>query len=277
MRAREALVDALPVLQVRPGPQEPTKTGWWHRVNVELVGTEEHVPVLHKDPPQRGRPDACSTDTGCRALLSGTTGIEKDILFSAHCANMLRGGYLPPRRAQSRAEETCLPTQRGSGGAAFTTPLPGLQPQPRLEGELPPNSATDDQHLAIQRAGSGWPGPALASPSGCRRSGPLSRPSTRFSARSIGWDTALYGSAWPFPKNETGQPRLADDHDSIHKTVPRSCVGAFLQLRHAALLDSVPRGPAHAPILRGTKPAHQELKEMPRSLPCRRHTHLPCR
>ena len=78
---------------------------------------------------------------------------------------------------------------------------------------------------------------------------------------------ALYGSAWPFPKNGTGQPRSADDHDLLHKTVPRSCVEAFLRLRHAALLDSVPRGPAHAPILRGTEPAHQELKEILHSLP----------
>ncbi|KAE8304655.1 hypothetical protein GL50803_0060085 [Giardia duodenalis] len=71
---------------------------------------------------------------------------------------------------------------------------------------------------------------------------------------------ALYGSAWPFPKNGTGQARSTDDHDSLHNTVPRSCVEAFLRLRHAALLDSVPRGPAHAPILRGTEPAHQELR-----------------
>ncbi|ESU34756.1 Histone H3, partial [Giardia duodenalis] len=72
------------------------------------------VPVLHEDPLRRGRPDARSTDTGCRALLSGATGIEKDIPLSARRANVLRGG--------------CLPTQRGSGGAAFTTPLSGLQP-----------------------------------------------------------------------------------------------------------------------------------------------------
>ncbi|ESU37593.1 Histone H3, partial [Giardia duodenalis] len=101
------------------------------------------VPVLREDSPQRGRPDARSTGTGCRVLLSGAAGIEKDILFSTHRANVLRGG--------------CLPTQRGSGGAAFTNPLPGLQP--RLEGELPPNSAIDDQHPAIQKAGSGRPDP----------------------------------------------------------------------------------------------------------------------
>ena len=101
------------------------------------------MPVLREDSPQRGRPDARSTGTGCRVLLSGAAGIEKDILFSTHRANVLRGG--------------CLPTQRGSGGAAFTNPLPGLQP--RLEGELPPNSAIDDQHPAIQKAGSGRPDP----------------------------------------------------------------------------------------------------------------------
>ena len=125
------LPDMPPVLQVRAGPQEPTETGRWHWVNVELVGAEEHVPVLHEDPPRRGRPDACSTDTGCRVLLSGAAGMEKDVLFSALRANVLRGG--------------CLPTQQGSGGAAFTSPLS------RLEGELPPNGATNDQNLAIQR------------------------------------------------------------------------------------------------------------------------------
>ena len=78
---------------------------------------------------------------------------------------------------------------------------------------------------------------------------------------------ALYGTAWPFLKNETGRPQSMDDHDALHNTVPRSCVETFLQLRHAAPLDSVPRGPAHASTLRGTEPAHQELKEMPRSLP----------
>ena len=48
--------------------------------------------------------------------------------------------------------------------------------------------------------------------------------------------------------------------------IPRSCVEAFLRPRHTRYLDSVPQGPEHAPILRGTKPAHQELKEIPRSL-----------
>ena len=74
---------------------------------------------------------------------------------------------------------------------------------------------------------------------------------------------ALYGSAWPFPKNGTGQPRSADDHDSLHNTVPGSCVEVFLRLRHAALLDSVPRGPEHASVLRGTEPARQELRRYP--------------
>eukprot|EP00701_Giardia_intestinalis_P004099 XP_001707923.1 Hypothetical protein GL50803_35155 [Giardia lamblia ATCC 50803] len=57
--------------------------------------------------------------------------------------------------------------------------------------------------------------------------------------------------------------------------VLRSCVEAFLQLRHAAPLDSVPRGPAHASVLRGTEPARQELRRDPAQCPCRRHTHLP--
>ena len=54
-----------------------------------------------------------------------------------------------------------------------------------------------------------------------------------------------------------------DDHDALHKAVPRSCVETFLQLRHAALLDSVPRGPEHASVLRGTEPARQELRRCP--------------
>ena len=54
-----------------------------------------------------------------------------------------------------------------------------------------------------------------------------------------------------------------DDHDSLHNTVPRSCVEAFSRLRRAAPLDSVPRGPEHASVLRGTEPAHQELRRDP--------------
>eukprot|EP00701_Giardia_intestinalis_P004837 XP_001708661.1 Hypothetical protein GL50803_11803 [Giardia lamblia ATCC 50803] len=80
---------------------------------------------------------------------------------------------------------------------------------------------------------------------------------------------ALYGSAWSFLKNETGRPQSMDDHDSLHKVVPRSCVEAFLQLRHAAPLDSVPRGPEYAFTLRGTEPAHRELRRYPTQCPCR--------
>ena len=46
----------------------------------------------------------------------------------------------------------------------------------------------------------------------------------------------------------------------LHKTVPRSCVEAFLRLGRAAHLDSVPQDPEHASVLRGTEPAHQELR-----------------
>ena len=42
--------------------------------------------------------------------------------------------------------------------------------------------------------------------------------------------------------------------------IPRSCVEAFPRLRRAALLDSVPQDPEHASVLRGTEPAHQELR-----------------
>ena len=96
-------MSALPVLQVRPGPQEPTETGRWHWVNVELIGAEKHVPVLSEDPPRRSRPDVCSTDTGCRTLLSGAAGMEKDIPLSARRANVLRGGYLTPCRAPAES------------------------------------------------------------------------------------------------------------------------------------------------------------------------------
>ncbi|KAE8301704.1 hypothetical protein GL50803_00116745 [Giardia duodenalis] len=154
------------------------------------------------------------------------------------------------------------PTQQGSGGAAFTSPLP------RLEGELPPNGATGDQHLAIQRAGSGRPGPALASPSGCRRSGaPKQAFSEIISATHRMGRVLCTVPSGPSSRMRQGQARSADDHDLLHKTVPRSCVEAFLRLRHAAPLGSVPQGPEHASVLRGIEPAHRELKEIPRSLP----------
>ncbi|ESU37379.1 Hypothetical protein DHA2_151770 [Giardia duodenalis] len=53
---------------------------------------------------------------------------------------------------------------------------------------------------------------------------------------------ALYGSAWPFSRDKAGQVQSVDDHDAPRKAVPRSCVEAFLRLRHAAHLDSVARG-----------------------------------
>ena len=45
--------------------------------------------------------------------------------------------------------------------------------------------------------------------------------------------------------------------------VLRSCVEAFLRPRHTRYLDSVPQDPEHASVLRGTDPAHRELRRCP--------------
>ena len=123
------------VSQRERGPQEPTETEHptleWHWVNVELVGAEEHVPVLREDPLRRGRPDARSTDTGCRALLSGATGIEKDIPLSARRANVLRGGYLTPCRAPAESRGGVPPHTAGKrrSGIHHPTVRPAASPR----------------------------------------------------------------------------------------------------------------------------------------------------
>ncbi|EFO63837.1 Hypothetical protein GLP15_4554 [Giardia lamblia P15] len=110
----------------------------------------------------------CDTDTGCRALLRERMGLkerETNILFSAHRANMLRGGYTTPlvepqsREARARQEiaEMSLAYTAGKRKNALapprqpTCPACSLRFASKAELAAHLSNATDDQHLAIQR------------------------------------------------------------------------------------------------------------------------------
>ncbi|EFO60809.1 Hypothetical protein GLP15_4805 [Giardia lamblia P15] len=87
----------------------------WHQVNLNVSRNGKKMcPFCSKAfRSERAVQTHCNTDAGCRALLRERMGLkerETNILFSAHRANMLKGGYTTPliepqsREARARQE-----------------------------------------------------------------------------------------------------------------------------------------------------------------------------
>ncbi|EFO60976.1 Hypothetical protein GLP15_3286 [Giardia lamblia P15] len=70
----------------------------WHQVNLNVSRNGKKMcPLCSKAlRNERAVQTHCSTDLGCKALLSERVGTEKDILLSTHRVSMLKGGYMTP-------------------------------------------------------------------------------------------------------------------------------------------------------------------------------------